>query len=517
MARTFIRQDTQVRSSDTYDDTVVPSLANFETNPANIEENLNSSRSMLSHLKDVQAGNWFDVLITPSALETGVQRGVDNLNDALHLIEKKRVLRDVINLTDITVGAGDNFVILGTGELPANTTAALGAVATLGTVIAAHGGSFGTHSLTEVGGPNALNPKNLMEIVDGTTRDPFLSGGNIVWGLLHAESGISDGTTITDTTTTRAQISFVRVNATGDDLEAVPFADIQNGVINYATRERVRLEGLTEADFLKGAVVDTPGSATVVDRQDVYDNQGTTEVEQTTNATLDLNAAGIAWVLRDLVNANLLRVLEGSGGGTSEIQFGLDVDVFNNDAIVNNFASGTSNNTGGTRPVDIGVNDGVVETTAGDLRVIAAAEMLLDDINQTGSTWAQTDGIKLSEDTAEWDAFEVEFGEVSLLNAIVQASNIGGIVKACANVTSTTVADNDVSLGDGNLDATLGDLSGGDFVGDHDIFLNGTLLRSGANAAANNDVYPGTSLASGQLRFEFVIKINDVICVISRA
>jgi hypothetical protein len=54
-------------------------------------------------------------------------------------------------------------------------------------------------------------------------------------------------------------------------------------------------------------------------------------------------------------------------------------------------------------------------------------------------------------------------------------------------------------------------------VDDHDIYLNGALLRSGADASANNDVYPGTSLVAGQLKFEFPVKINDVICVISRA
>ena len=114
----------------------------------------------------------------------------------------------------------------------------------------------------------------------------------------------------------------------------------------------------------------------------------------------------------------------------------------------------------------------------------------------------------------------LHFGEVSLLAAIVQASNVGGITKVCANVSANVAADVDVSNSDANLDAALGDLSGGSFVGDHDIFLNGQLLRSGANAAANNDVYPGTDLdntADAQLKFEFKLKTLDVICVLSRA
>ena len=320
MARTFIRQDTQIQSSDVFDDTIAPSLANFETNPLNIEVDLNNVRSMLSHLLDVQVGNWYDVISTPSTLETGAQRGVSDLNNALHLVEKKRILRDVCSLVDITVpasvtatstivtdvqanytdaqtftltdatgqsitfefdtvpngvgggntavdisadttadnvrdriitaingvagtllitagnggagtvsltqdvggssgntsigttggppgtfnaftgGTGD-VVILGTGELPSQTTAAVGAVTTLGTVVATHTGTFGSVSLDEVSGPNAVQPKNLMQIVDGNTRDPILSSSRVVYGLLQGESGVTDGATITDTTT----------------------------------------------------------------------------------------------------------------------------------------------------------------------------------------------------------------------------------------------------------------------------------------------------------------------------
>lgn len=514
MARTFIRQDAQIGSTaDTlklFDDTVAPSLANYQTNPADLTDDLNNIRSMLSYLKDIQAGNWYDVQTAPSTLEAGVLRGVDDLNDALHLIEKKRVLRDVHSLVDVTVGAGDNFVILGTGELPAQTTAAVGAVTTLGTVVASHTGTFGTHALDEVSGGSAIQPLNLMEIVDGATRDPILSSGRKVFGLLQGESGVTDGATITDTTTTRVQISFVRVNATGDDLEAVPVADIENAVINYCTRERVRLEDLNEADFLRGAIVDVPGGTTV-DRQTAYDNQGTTPVELGTNATLDLNSAGVFWEIRDLANATLLRVTEGSGGGTSTVLVDGDVDTFDVDAVVNDFANGATLNSGGTRPIAVGVTDGVVESTAGDLRVNATGELFLDDGNQAGSTWAQTDGIKLSEDTAEWDLFETNFGEVSLLNAISQAFSGGVRTKVQAVLTANVSSGNDIN-GPGtphnNTDVDLApyDSVPNSFVDDVEVFLNGELLRNAPNVGGGEDVYPGGTPADGDLAFQFNLK-----------
>jgi hypothetical protein len=80
--------------------------------------------------------------------------------------------------------------------LPANTIAAIGAVTTRGTVAAAHGGTFGTHSLAAVGGANALSPKNLTPIVDSDSHDPILSSGRVVWALFQTES-VSDGSTIT--------------------------------------------------------------------------------------------------------------------------------------------------------------------------------------------------------------------------------------------------------------------------------------------------------------------------------
>jgi len=627
MTRTFIRQDTQIYSSDVYDDTVAPSLANFETNPLNLEQGQNNIRSMLSHLLDVQAGNWYDVISTPSALETGVQRGVSNLNDALHAVEKKRVLRCVFSLVDVTVpaavaatgtltnatnflntetvtidgkvytfqttltnvdgnvqigatvadshanlaaainldgvagtdyaaamtihptvfaidtatttvvtakiagtagnaiattettatgswggatlsgGTGGDVVILGTGELPSNTTAAVGAVTTLGTVVAAHGGTFGQAALSEVAGPTAISPRNLLTIVDGSTRDPITSGGRQIYGLLQGESGVTDGATITDTTTTRVQITFVRLNSTGDDLEVIPGDDLGATDINYCYVERVRLEDLNEADFLGGANIDVP-SGTTVTRQVAYDNQGATVVTTTAAATLDIGT-GLSWELGDVNSAPLFTVDEDSGGGNSTVTLGTAVDVFDNNAIVNDFASGATINSGGTRPIAVGVTDGVIESTAGDLRVNATAELFLDDVNQTGSTWAQTDGVKLSETTAEWDAYELAFGgEVSLLNAIVQANNNNNRTKCQAVVTANVSADTDVAnTTAGNLDVDLCDYSAvADFLNDVDVFLNGVLLRNGVNAAANEDVYPGTTPSVGMLRFEFALK-----------
>ena len=642
MSRTFVRQDTQIRKSDVYDDTVTPSATNYETNPVNIEDDLNAIRSALQNFLNrngvsFPAGNWYDDLSAPITFENGLARGINETNQQLHDLERKRVLVTSSNLTDILVpanafatgtltntgnfangdtvttgtktytfqtvltnvdgnvligatasdsldnliaainlgagsgtvyaaattangfvsavaGAGDTMdvtallggtqgnliattdtsanaswgaatlsggagdaVVLSLGQLPSNTTAAVGVVTTLGTVVAQNT-SFPNISLQEVAGATAISGKNLCLVVDGATRDPILSSNRQIYALFQTENG-TDGHTMTGTTPNRAMLSFVRINAAGDDMEFVPSADIATRTINYSSVTRKALEDLSEQDFLRGAELDTPSSVTVT-RQAAYDGQGTSPVELVTNAFLDLNTAGINWNIRDLADAVLFKITEGSGGGTSEVQLGIDVDTFNNDAVVNDFRTGLRTATGSTR-IDVGVNAGVVETTsAADLRVLGSGELYLDDGNQTGSTWAQTNGIKLSDTTAEWDLFETNFGEVSLLNAINQAyQNTARGTKVYANVTSTTNADLDVGgVGGGtNLDAQLPDMSGGNFLTDYDVFLNGELLRPGADASANHDYYPGTSLANGQLKFEFRVRAGgspDVICVV---
>jgi hypothetical protein len=527
MSRSYLRQDAQIRRSITYDDTTAPTLAAYETNPVSLEDDMNNLRSQVQNLLNrngasFPTGNWYDDITAPSTFENGTERGVIELNQQLHDLERKRILRDVCSLVDVAVPASQNYVILGTGELPTQTTAAVGAVTTLGTVVATHAGTFGTHSLDEVAGSSAVSPKNLMIIVDGATRDPILSGGRTVYGLLQGESGLTDGGTITDTTTTRVQISFVRINAAGDDLEAVPVADIQSTTINYCTRERVALEDLNEQDFLRGAIVDDP-AAGAVNRQNVYNNQGITPVDLTTNAILDIEGAGLYWEIRDDLEATLFRVTEGSAGGTSTVAIENDVDFFDVDAADNDFLNGVTIDSGSASPIDIGVTDGHVETTAGDLHIQGANEIFFDDVNQTGSTWAQTDGIKLSETTAEWDNFETVFGEVSLLNAIVQAANsAANRSKGVAVVTAATIAaDTNVTGAGGspNIDAQLPDYSTvTSFVTDVDVYLNGQLLRNGVDAAANHDVYPGVSPANGDLRFEFGLQGSpgnpDVITMI---
>jgi hypothetical protein len=524
MARhTFFKQDS-MKKSDVYDDQAAAG-ATMESGGTDIEDDLNNLRAQVNRIihTTTPTNDWFADLATPAG---GAPRGVNDLNTDLLDIEQKRLLCRVENLTDITVTAAQNWEILSqAGSETPSEVAAIGAVTTNGAVTAlaaTSGAGFNVHELVEVTGQNATKPKNLLVIRDSTTGQVIQSSGRDVFGLLQVESTCTDGSAFDDTVSgCRAKISFVRLNAGLDDLEAVPVGDIAGLTINYSYNARTNLDAVPEDCFLPLAGFVDQSSAVDVTLDNAIDNQSG-PATQVQNIDVQITDT-FSWAFQDSTGTtDILRVDALAAGDEVE----LNVATFDvNNTNPADFSGDLSIDTGGTQ-INIGVTDGSIETTgANDLRINGAGELFLDDGNQTGSTWAQTDGVKLSETTAEWDAYETAFGgEVSLLAAIVDAKNSAGtITKTCAAVTSTIPADTDASgpSNDNNLDADLGDLSGGTFVNDYDIYVNGQLMRNGANAAANFDVYPGTSLANGQLRFEFELRATvgcpDIVCVVARA
>ena len=93
----------------------------------------------------------------------------------------------------------------------------------------------------------------------------------------------------------------------------------------------------------------------------------------------------------------------------------------------------------------------------------------------------------------------------------VSASTTAAIrTKVYAVLTTDISASTNVS-GTFNTDVALPSYAGQNFVNDVNIFLNGRLMRNGANFAPSFDVYPGTSEITGDLKFTFNTKLGDVI------
>lgn len=511
MGRSLFDQETQVHSSSTYTDTTAPTEAAYETNPTELQTDLNNIRSMLHELRDVRNSNWWSALTAPTTFtaDSPTVRGVQDVAEDLWDTERKRFRR-----RRVVIGSGigpvatnaQHIILDAAGELPGNTTAAVGAVTTLGTVVA-YASTFDSAQLTEVAGENNLAPANLAKIVDTATGDSILdSNGREIYGLLQSESN-TDGHTIATTTPNRVQLSFVTRNATNDDLILITAGDMDAKTFDYAPQERYAYATLPESAFLGPDYVDIgAGSA---DREGAYSNQGTDPADISVNATLDLNADGIFWKIRDNADADLFTVTEGSSGSTTDITVSADVDTYVNDALDVDFDQGISVNTGGTRPIDIGETDGVIESTAGNLELQANTELIFSDGNESAG-WS-LNGILLSDTSTEWDNFETEFGEVSLLNAIVQAKRSTERATAWANVNTNITAGTNVTGAGGspNITAQMPSYNGLTFVDAVETWVNGQKQRPGADAAANHDVYPGTSASNGDLMFEYDLKYRS--------
>lgn len=509
MGRTFIRQDTQIRNSDLYDDTLAAGSA-LESGQTTIEGDLNALRSQLTRILKADGSlNWYDDVVTVN----GKKRSLQDLNVDLNDLEEAKTLYRVTLLADVAVAGGTNYVVLSVSGSETPTLGAAVAGTVDGAVVAQSalsGGAFAAHELTEIAGANAVSPKNLVVVRDAATAESIQSSGREVFGLLQYEATGVDGAMFNDTSAgNRAKISFVRQNATYDDLEAVPAADIGGLSINYAYVARKKWDDVPEDAFLGGGFVDHTTSVSV-SLDAAVDNQ---------SGAVTQTAKDIAWRIDDTHKvafqdssggADIFAVKPAAGG--DEIEFnGAFVDVNNTQPV--DLLGALKIATGG-QEIDIGVTAGLIASTgSNDLRVLGANELYLDDGNQAGAGWTQTNGIKLSDTAQEWADFATIFGEVSLLKA---ATVVRRRAPVFAVVTVTTNADTDVggSSGGTNLDAQLPDMSIGTFLSDYDVYLNGKRLRPGANAAANHDYYPGTSLANGQLKFEFKVKAGDQITVV---
>lgn len=259
MGRSLVRQVTQIRKSDMYNDGL-PAGPSLE-NQTRLEGGLNALRSQIKRLLWADAaGNWYDDLQVVDSLK----RGVNALNFDLNELETKKLLGrgPQTLLTDISVPASQNWKILSVGGSEAPSIVAAVDVAQDGAVCAYSafsGGAFGQHELVEIAGDTGIDPKNLVSVVVSATGRRVRSGDRDVYALLQYESTGTDGAAFNDTSGgNRVKISFVRLNAARTDLEACPVADIEGTVINYSYVRRGEFDAILEAFLLRSeAFVDS--------------------------------------------------------------------------------------------------------------------------------------------------------------------------------------------------------------------------------------------------------------------
>lgn len=516
MARTFISQPSQVFKSELYNDAFAVGSA-LSSSAASLEDDLNALRTQTRQiLWAAEAGNWYDGV--QGVPNVSFARGLNTLNSALTTVEQRRFLYDVQSLSFVAVPSGSNWVGLTVSGSTAPTgLAAVGLGTTTGsftgTIVATlDGAAWTAHSLNLISGTSTQSPRNIVAIRDAYTHLPLTDPVNNqeIFGLLQIDSTAVDGTAFADTSPGRTQISFVVQNVSGI-IQAASVAGIGGKIINYVYRNRTTFLGLPDDAYSNTVFVDvTPsvsGFASLADitLQQAINGQGNTLVNQNGFFTqIDLAGSGLgSWAFLS-GSQTLWRAL----ANTNTVVVGANNFLVN--STLNSFLAGISVATG-SAAIEIGIALGTVGTQTGqDLFLSGGNQLRFGDFFGTGSS------VSLSTSSADWSQFYTNFGTgASILGTLnLISSSLSSSLRrtrASAGTTPGNIPANTNVTFPTNLDAPLLSYVGRDFVKDLNIYLNGVLLLPGYTAGNPNDVYPGTSPASGDLRFPMNLRSGSII------
>jgi len=504
MTATLLRLD-QVRKTDNPNDQLI--AADIETIETDAVDGVDFLTGELSQIKRVihgsATGNWFDDFNTDFGGDASLKALFNRAT-----LEAKLAIAYRLNLVDVTVTALQNWMELTSTGKPDKNIAI--ASTKKGAVSAQLAGAIGSHSLAEISGADALHPKNLVQMFDGSTGDAILSDGRRVSALLQVGVAATDGSAFGDSGNDQGQLSFVRPNAAFNDLEACPVADIAGKVVVYAFSNRDSLNDMADVEF-RGDLDAVDPSGITVSLDAAYDGGNFMTVD---GSDVDIRLADTkSWIFRKgSGGAVLVKILRTDAGTADQFLIDSAVDLFTVKAGANDFWEGITVDSNG-QDMNLGVTGGQIDSsglaivaTATDVAVTAADDILL-------TTGRQDTPIALDDSTvgAIGDLFSQSFASVAA--AIKYAGEHGGVDMSLKLYTAA----GNFAKGD-NIAAAIQDITANPIdmntIGGVTqlVFLNGRLMVGG-NGTTKNDIYAGTTPASGDLKVDFDkgIKTGDVI------
>jgi len=248
----FLDQETQVRNSDVYNDTVSAG-SGLETPGAgnqNIRFDLNALRSQVRRIIDPQGltgtADWFVDIAT-----------VLNNFGLRQIHDKKFAFRSPITpgTNDFTLGALAGVVEIASSQLVGGVgTIAVGPSSNAeGAYIAADESNF-TVAGTPVAGLSAAFDGdgvllNKVDVIDSVTNEAPTDGGVTVFGLLQTVTGTSDGAAIAASGSENLQISFVKIDPGTDAITAV---SLVSGTYHFGLPRQRSFYALSRGSIVSG-------------------------------------------------------------------------------------------------------------------------------------------------------------------------------------------------------------------------------------------------------------------------
>jgi hypothetical protein len=526
MARTFVSQESQIFSSEAYDDTLAAG-ATLQSTSVTVETDLNAIRSQLRKILWAGvSGSWYDAITAPSGSNSA--RGLNTINTDLTDLEQKKFLFRRQSLNLVNVATGSNFALLSVSLGTAPISPACDGVFASGSIyfqmISAP--LYGSHNIGQISGSSVLTPKNLVIVRDAWTGFNITgSTSRVIYGLLQAETGTFPGDTFNDTTK-RTQISFVSESVNNGTSSLVPAAAAAIGgkTIEYSYVFRTVLDNIPEDAYLSNTIfVDTlagtGGSGAASSSVQLTDvtlgraigNQAGAIAPADLNTSIRLGA-GFNWTY-----FSGTKPLWSIAAGALTNSASLNVDRFGiSSSYPSVFQMGISVATSSAQ-IDIGNTSGTIATMPGQNLILSGGTQLRFADSYSPSATYPNATLPFATSSTEWNNFVTDFGNAtSILGAlhVISQSLSGSLVRTRYNagVSIGAVADTNFTFPT-NLDAALGNYLAKDFKKNVEIYLNGILLIPG-DSLNKNDVYPGTSPGIGDLKFPYKIRSGSAISMV---
>lgn len=488
-----LQRISSLHKPDTFDDTLnAASIAGLESSAvdfADFQEGYLSQIKRIIHGGD--SGNWHDDVTGYGTLKS---------LSALTALNAKLTLRWRLNTTDIgAITTNAQHTLLDSAGEPPDKVIAI-ATSVKGAVAAQLAGAVGTAGLDEISGANTLNPKNLVAVFDGTTGDVILSSGRRVWGLLQVGTDATDGNSFATSDDDLGQISFVRPNATFDDLELVPAGDMDGETPIYAFSNRDDIDSTAEDVFRGGLASADPTQGVTVSLDAAYDGGNYITAD---GSDVDVRLADtVAFVVRKSGGNAMLSVTR-TDSGTDTIAVTSTTELLDVDAASTDFANGILVDSA-AQTINIGVTgNGIIDSTSAELRATTGDATLQAASGDLKFVSTRQASLPLDDATAGSISALTGGPHASVSAAIAHAMTIGGSSGCTLTVkmfTATTSYARDANIPAATLDLSSFSLDMNTVANvDLFLFLNGRLLVGG-NVTTQNDVYVGTTAANGDVK-----------------